>query len=196
MLVLGGPESDGIGVVGAGALGEQGDDILRGAGATDVLWGGIGNDTIDGFDGNDVLMGDAGNDRIFGGAGPDTIYGGAGRDVMTGGTEADTYVYGAVSESRRGGLRDVITDFADAADKIDLSDIDAKKGVTADDDFTFIGAARFHERKGELHFVKLDRVGTANDVTLVQGDINGDGKADIEIALSGLHTLTGANFDL
>jgi Ca2+-binding RTX toxin-like protein len=195
-LVLGGPESDGIGVTGAGALGEQGDEVLRGAGSSDVFWGGIGNDTINGGESDDILMGDAGNDRIFGGDDLDLIYGGAGRDVMTGGLDADTFLYGTTSESRRGALHDVITDFADATDKIDLSDIDAKKGAAANEAFTFIGAARFHERKGELHVVVVDRAGTANDITIVQGDTNGDGKADIEIALNGLHALTATNFDL
>jgi hypothetical protein len=33
-------------------------------------------------------------------------------------------------------------------------------------------------------------------VTLVEGDVNGDGKADFQIELSGLHTLTGADFIL
>jgi hypothetical protein len=196
-LVLGGAEADGIRVVGGAALGEQGDDVLLGDdAANDTLWGGIGNDTIDGQALNDRLMGDSGNDRIFGGTGLDTIFGGAGRDVMTGGSDADTFIYGATSESPRGAGRDVITDFAEGNDSIDLGGIDAKKGGAADDTFTFIGAAKFHQKKGELHFVTVDRAGTANDITLVQGDTNGDGKADIEIQLNGLHTLTVANFDL
>jgi hypothetical protein len=31
---------------------------------------------------------------------------------------------------------------------------------------------------------------------LIQGDVNGDGKADIEIELTGLHGLNAGDFDL
>lgn len=46
--------------------------------------------------------------------------------------------------------------------------------------FKWIGTAKFHHVKGELHYTKS---GTS---VLVQGDINGDGRADIEILV--LHT--------
>jgi Ca2+-binding RTX toxin-like protein len=195
-VILGGAGSDGIeGGIANRILGEQGDDVLKGGVSADFLWGGIGNDTIDGDDGDDWLMGDAGADHLFGDVGADRLYGGAGKDELDGGIDADTFYYTALSDSRRGALRDVIRNFS-AADEINLSAIDARKGGAADDDFTFIGAAKFHDKKGELHYVKVDRAGTLNDVTLVQGDVNGDGKADIEIELKGLLTLSGGNFDL
>jgi hypothetical protein len=38
--------------------------------------------------------------------------------------------------------------------------------------------------------------GTAHDKTIISGDINGDGRADFQIELTGLKTLTGADFIL
>jgi hypothetical protein len=42
--------------------------------------------------------------------------------------------------------------------------------------------------------VTHDLAGTLNDRTIVQGDVNGDGKADFEIELVGLHVLTTDEF--
>lgn len=56
--------------------------------------------------------------------------------------------------------------------------------------FPFIGAAAFSGTEGELRYVQLG----AN--TYVQGDVNGDGVADLEIKLLGLHTLVAGDFVL
>ena len=72
-----------------------------------MLWGQAGNDDLDG---------EAGDDRLFGGVGRDTLDGGRGNDVLTGGTGIDIF------EFERGDGRDIITDFQNGEDRIDIDD--------------------------------------------------------------------------
>ena len=90
----------------------------------------------------------------------------------------------------------MITDFKHLSDKIDLKDIDASLKLTGDQAFKFIGQQAFHHIAGELHFIKVDKPGTALDMTIVEGDRNGDGVADFQIELSHLVALTKADFVL
>lgn len=111
---------------GAGAdtlKGQSGHDRLEGGGSADSLLGGKGNDTLAGGTGadtlngelgNDVLQGGDGGDILNGGKGNDTVMGGRGNDRLTGGDGADLFIFGA------GHGRDVITDFRNGVDKIDL----------------------------------------------------------------------------
>jgi Ca2+-binding RTX toxin-like protein len=208
--IIGGKGSDFINIgFGVDALGEQGNDIIIGNAQTNSISGGIGNDTIDGVAGFDFLYGDAGddiisasddgaimrggagNDILDGGASADAIIGGSGKDFSTGGADDDTFIYTAVSDSRRGATRDVIKDFNQFDDRIHLDEIDARKGA-GNQDFKFIGGAKFHDKAGELRFT----VDTAHNRTIVQGDVNGDGKADFEIEFTGLHVMVAADFIL
>lgn len=83
---------------------------------------GGGPGVLVGGSGNDSLTGSFGSDRLFGGPGDDIIrddpyepYGGYGNDVWVGGSGRDTFIiqnlYG----------RDVIADFTQGADRLDLS---------------------------------------------------------------------------
>ena len=57
-----------------------------------------------------------------------------------------------------------------------ISEIDrAKKGVGGNQKFKFIGKHDFHDTKGELRYEDKGAK------VVVQGDVNGDGKADFEI---------------
>ncbi len=79
---------------------------------------GYGNElanTILGNSGINKLYGLAGDDTINGGAGNDTIDGGLGQDILTGGAGQDTFVFGRQSGT------DVITDFGNGKDVIDIS---------------------------------------------------------------------------
>jgi Ca2+-binding RTX toxin-like protein len=200
-----------LAATGADAFGQQGNDILKGNASANILDGGLGNDTLIGNSGADFLFGDAGNDDMFGGSQIDTLHGGLGtdnlngdadndflfgedgKDFLTGGTGLDNFIFRALSDSKRGTLnRDVITDFSNimAGDTIQLGAIDAKAGVAGDQQFKFIGQQNFHDRKGELHF----KFQGGN--TIVEGDVNGDGKADLQIELSGQIQLFDFNFIL
>jgi Ca2+-binding RTX toxin-like protein len=150
---------------------------------------------LSGGDGDDFLAGFGGSDQIDGGAGMDALYGGAGRDALTGGADADTFHFVSLTDSGTTNVvRDVITDF-EAGDRIDLSRIDANltNGAT-DDAFAFIGnGVAFTGVAGQL------RAYLTTDGQIVEGDVNGDGKADFSIELldpSHAYTLTQADFVL
>ena len=59
-----------------------------------------------------------------------------------------------------------------------------------DQAFHFIGAQSFHHRAGELHFVR------AVGHVFVEGDVNGDGRADFRIDIHGASTLSHSDFVL
>jgi Ca2+-binding RTX toxin-like protein len=146
------------GQVGAGALtafglnGNASSNRLTGDEAVNTLRGLDGRDTLDGLGGDDILDGGTGADRLFGGLGNDSLTGGEGLDSIRGGLGSDTLIGGDGNDrfeylaTNDSGVtpqtRDVITDFLQLADRIDLSGIDAVEGG-GDDAFTFIGTAAF-----------------------------------------------------
>ncbi|MBD2441121.1 S-layer family protein [Nostoc sp. FACHB-110] len=86
-------------------------DNITGTDYNDDLFGGLGDDTLQGNDGNDRLFGEQGNDRLLGGFGSDTLYGGAGNDV---------FVFETFNSFTSAQSVDVVTDFVQGQDKIDL----------------------------------------------------------------------------
>lgn len=186
----------------AGALGtgtQLGTDTITGfenivgGKAGDTLSGDEGANRIDGYLGNDTIDGAGGDDRLIGGTGSDVIIGGGGRDTLTGGSaagsaEADVFKFNAVSDSGpTAATRDVITDFADGSDDIDLSAIDGNAAVVGSA-FSFIGTAAFSHTAGELRYQQF------TGYALVSGDVDGDGRADLTIRLNGTHALTAGDF--
>jgi Ca2+-binding RTX toxin-like protein len=171
-------------------------DLLAG---NDKLVGSSGNDTILGFEGNDALFGRGGNDTLFGNDQNDRLTGGTGRDVMTGGNGADVFDFDAVAQTgTTGSTRDRIADFTHLTDDIDLSTIDANGGAAGNTAFSFRATegAAFSGARGQVRWLQQDLNGTANDKTIIAGDINGDQVADFQIELAGLKTLTSADFFL
>jgi Ca2+-binding RTX toxin-like protein len=185
------------------------DDVIYGNAAANYLEGGVGIDTLYGLAGNDILIGGSNLDTLFGGEGNDILdgglssnhlYGGAGRDILIGGdfqgagTIVKTFHFQSLSDSGvTAATRDVITDFSSggggpAGGFIDLSEIDAIKGTSANEDFTFIGFNKWNRTAGELRYV------LTSTQTIIEADVNGDAKADFSIALDGHHTLTGTDF--
>jgi Ca2+-binding RTX toxin-like protein len=92
----------------------------------DDIYGNELDNNLSGGNGNDVLAGGAGNDILSGGNGYDRIAGGLGADMLTGGADADTFYFFSLDESLVAGGKpqDVITDFQQGWDKIDMSHID------------------------------------------------------------------------
>jgi hypothetical protein len=202
--------------------GDAGNDTLNGAAGADAMNGGDGNDLyyIDnagdtvtdssGVDtayaahdhtlGNGVerlyarsdaglaLGGNGAANVIAGRGGNDVITGGAGRDVMAGGGGADRFVFVALSDSTVGGGRDLINGFVAGTDKIDLAGIDANTGLANDQAFALIGSGAFSHTAGELQAKAFG----AN--TLISGDVDGNGRADFHILLSGSVALQATDF--
>jgi hypothetical protein len=113
------------------------------------------------------------------------LIGGFGRDTLKGDLGRDTFDFNTLTESPRGSGRDTVYFDGSQGDRIDLSSIDADTAGTAGiQKFKFIGSQGFHSIDGELRFSR----------GLLQGDINGDKIADIEIRVVGL--LTGVDIIL
>ncbi len=171
------------------------DPSTASADGNDTLSGGDGADELHGGAGNDVLLGGTGRDQIFGGFGDDVLTGGKGGDILWGGAGDDTFDFNKVAESgRTSAKRDVIQDFhrasGPAGDSINLATIDAKTGVAGNNAFKFIGAQGFHGIEGELRYKD------AGANVFVQGDVDGDGKADFSILVLNVAKLTSGDFIL
>ncbi len=181
-------------------------DVVETTGGTaqaDIITGGFTGERILGLDGNDTINGAGGDDVITGGSGVDR---------MTGGTGADTFVFTSTNDSAPGqsgyinngamnplsgkDLRDIITDFQPGVDKIDLSAIDANTVLTGNQAFTFIGTGSFAGTAGQICIRQFDASGTAEDVTVIYGDVDGDKLADFQIELTGLKALAAGDFVL
>ena len=173
-------------------------DNLFGNGGANGLQGADGNDLIDGLGGADRLSGNGGNDTLRGGGGADTLIGSLGVDKLTGGNGADLFQYfGFTSLTSPGnsgvglGKRDVIADFQQGVDKIDLHFVDAKTSVgnLGNQDFSFIGGNAF-SAQGQI------RVFTENGNTIVQANNDADLFAEGEIQLTGNINLAAGDFIL
>ncbi|MEQ1576144.1 MAG: M10 family metallopeptidase C-terminal domain-containing protein, partial [Hyphomicrobium sp.] len=95
------------------------------------------------------------------------------------------------------GQRDIIADFVQGQDKIDLNFIDARTNLAGNQEFSFIGTFNFGgdgESSPEVRFFQ----DVANQNTIVHVDRAGDGNliADFEIQLSGLFNLNASDFNL
>ena len=168
----------------------------KGGAGVDAIYGSAAANTLDSGGGGGIMFGFGGNDTLIGGAGDEGLVGGAGKDTLTSGTGADVFFYSAITDSGvTTATRDLITDFEDGIDKIDLANIDANttNGV-ADDAFNFIGTnVAFSHVAGEL------RAFWTASGKIIEGDVNGDAKADFSIELTDpthVITLTGADFFL
>ncbi|WP_081991105.1 calcium-binding protein [Inquilinus limosus] len=160
----------------------SGIEYFAGSAFNDTMIGDGADNLLSGWTGDDTLSGGAGKDQLFGGAGADTLNGGAGADTLTGGAGADNFVFSAAADSGVGYAKaDLITDFA-TGDHIDLSAI-----VSGG---TFIGSEAFSHVAGQVRAV------TAGFQTGIFVDVNGDGAADMQIRLSGVHALSASDFVL
>lgn len=133
-------------------IGSLYNDIIIGDTAANLLNGGVGNDTISGGNGNDVIVGSFGQDSLTGGSGNDVF-----RIVSL----LDSIV----------GTADVISDFTQGQDKIDLSSLgftglESTSTPTAGNLGTYISSGVTHITDG----------------------------GDFDVAITGSHTLVNSDF--
>ena len=137
-------------------VGGAGNDTLIGGGSDDRLQGGSGSDWLDGgwgvdrvdysesnagvtvdlatgevsgghargdvIKGFEDVIGSARGDAITGDSGDNELRGGGGNDTLTGGGGVDVFVFGAAHGA------DVLMDFTDGVDRIDLGELDLSRG--------------------------------------------------------------------
>ncbi|NVK24942.1 MAG: M10 family metallopeptidase C-terminal domain-containing protein, partial [Gammaproteobacteria bacterium] len=109
----------------------------------------------------DYLLGNEFTNVLNGNAGDDVLDGQAGEDVYVGGAGSDSFVFSVIETG------DSISDFTTGEDFIDLR----ATGVA----FTFVGENGLSGQAGELAYTDGK----------LQGDVDGDGVADLEIDLLG-----------
>ena len=173
--------------------GHAGNDRIKGGGGNDKIGGGEGNDRLNGGGGNDLMYGSAGADKLNGKKGGDKMVGGGGDDIVQG-RNGDDVVDGADGNDRVDGGRgndvmtggagsdvfafrlstgtDLITDFEDGTDLIDLS-----RWKLSADELDGVLDAGLSEKNGDavLDFAAL---GTTGTVTLKGVDIDQIDAAD------------------
>jgi len=145
--------------------------------AVENLIGGGGGDNFTGNVSANVFEGRGGDDTLTGGFGTDSLHGGA---------DNDTFVYAKIGQAKI----DKIFDFGLGDDTIDLSAIDASTKAPGNQQFEYINGDPFDGVAGQLRFAQTGAV------TLIQGDINGDGNADFTIELANGHLPTESDFIL
>jgi hypothetical protein len=124
-------------------------------------------------------------DVIRGNATANALTGLGARDVLTGFGGADRFVYRALVDSLPGPLRrDVIADFRGrTGDRVDLSRLDANSRLPGNQRFSFVGSRPFSGRPGEARFSR----------GLLQVNVGLDRDADLEVALTGVRSLSQAH---
>jgi Ca2+-binding RTX toxin-like protein len=177
-----------------GAYADIENAVLATAGDWHLRGNGLDNRLVGSF-GDNVLQGEAGNDRLEGGAGNDILVGGSGRDILIGGTGNDRFDFNDIVDTFGDeGVLDSIVDFS-AGDLVNLRGMDANSRLNGNQAFNFIGTREFAHNAQQLRY-DTHTFTNGDIVTIVEGDINGDGQADFQIEMRGVHALTAGDFIL
>lgn len=198
--------------------GGDGNDTVYASSNSATVYGGAGDDNISTGAAFHILYGEQGNDNITGGFNGDTIYGGEGSDTINGSHIYSPYVVGnndqlyggsgndyfvftngpATTSPSHPSARDVIYDFSGSAGEGDKIDLSAIIGGA----FTFAGAVTlanaataFAADDSVRYYQDIGASKTIIQITTTAADANLT-TTDMEIELTGLHTLTAADFVL
>ncbi len=181
----------------------SGDDVISGSSASGKYYynGADGNDTITaagnptyntlyGGSGNDQLNGAVREDALYGGSGNDTLFGSNGIDTLTGGEGNDVFLYTHVAQS--GGTGDLITDFTQGEDKLDVGV--AANGIGTEVDQLTITYDVGNDQTVVAHNGLNFTIRLVGNIPLTDADFifkNSDGT--LLSSLSGDETVTGEN---
>lgn len=149
-------------------------------GGVEAVEGDFGNDSLTGNAAANRLIGGFGSDLLSGGGGADTLVGATGVDTLVGGTGADLFQFTIFDDSSPFEV-DLIKDFTQGADRIDLPDAAS---------YVFVGTGPFTGTADEVRF--FTDVGANTTTVLVR--LLGTATNAMEITLSGIFTLTAADF--
>ncbi len=135
--------ANGTSILVTDTVGSEGTDTLNSI--EGIRFGGTGGVTynvVGGTNGNNPsLNGGGGGDAVFGFDGDDRLNGGGGQDVLFGGTGSDSFGFTTANHSGIGAAaRDLILDFTQGADLIDLGLIDANASAVGNQSFNWIGS--------------------------------------------------------
>lgn len=167
------------------------ENTVTGSRGADDLAGTSGADKIRGLGGDDTLRGEAApNAGARSNGAPskaDSVTGDMDRLVGGGGT--DSFVFATGDTARNRNKADMIMDFDARHDEtIDLTEWDANRRESGHQSFDFIGRHAFTGHAGELRYT------VAQGITYVEGDTNGDTRADFTVRLMDAGKLSDANF--
>jgi 3-phytase len=151
--------------------------VVEAGGGHDTVRGGAGADVFQGRLGRDHLDGRGGHDKLFGGAGADLLTGGGGRDTIAGGAGNDVFHFRSLADSYPA-APDVIVDFGNGEDRIDLSLIELAI-VGPNSHFDYIGSAQF-SAPGQIQAVQ------SGSDTLVSINTSGTDGAEMSFVLKGV----------
>lgn len=165
-------------------------DTITGDDANNRLLGGGGSDKLDGGLGNDVLSGGAGNDTLIGGNGRDQLSGGS--NAIGSAADHDVFKYLSIAESSSAaGAGDVIKDFSDADDKIDISAIARAFGI--DPSHFQIANPNASSAAGNIVIHTGDGTMFPGQSTFVEVHFDNSNQ-ELFLELTGTHHLTMNNF--
>jgi Ca2+-binding RTX toxin-like protein len=138
-------------------------NIINGTSSSETLNGTTADDTIHGNGGNDVIIDNQGDDYLYGDDGNDTLTGGVGFNDFWGGTGNDTFVM--TTRAATGKSDDLIHDFTQGADKIDVSawgvsDFGQLQDLLFVDSHDDASVNAFYA--GKDHFLRIAGIDTAN----------------------------------
>ncbi|MGH8438554.1 MAG: type I secretion C-terminal target domain-containing protein, partial [Pseudomonas sp.] len=130
---------------------------------------------LTGTDGNDTLLAGTGNDTLYAGKGNDVLVGGKGNDSLLGGDADDVFLWVQGDQgTTKVPAADVVKDFGNGNDKLDLSDLLQGETASTID-----------------NFLKITTVNSESTLQVSsEGKLNTDGglaNADVTIKLEGVN---------
>lgn len=126
----------------------------------------------------DYLVGNHVANKLTGNGGDDVLNGLQGADTLSGGLGADEFRFTEL------GATDRVTDYVQGVDRLHLIEIDANSLLAGNQAFMVVGA--FTNAAGQAKLVYA----AGSNTTTVSLDVNGDGRSDMDILLTGQVTNT------